>query len=142
MYLTHTRPDIAYALSTVSQFMIILEKSICVQLWKLSAIWRQFLEKVLCLQKNNDFLKVEGYTYADWAKNVGDRQSMLEYFTFIGGNLVTWSSKKQNIVSLSSAETKYWGLAVRVQKLLWLKLLLIDLGYPPKGLMMLYYDNN
>ena len=64
--------------------------------------------------KNNDFLKVEGYTDADWAKNLGDRQSSSRYFTFVGGNLVTWRSKKQNVISLSSAEAEYQGMTIGV----------------------------
>ncbi|BBN70448.1 hypothetical protein Prudu_1477S000700 [Prunus dulcis] len=38
---------------------------------------------------------VEGYTDADWAGSVTDRRSTSRYFTFVGGNLVTWRSKKQ-----------------------------------------------
>lgn len=50
-------------------------------------------------------------------------------------------SKKQNIISRSSAEVEYRGMAVGVHELLWLKLLLIDLGYQSRKLMMLYCDN-
>ena len=60
---------------------------------------------------------------------------------FFYGNLVTWRSKKQNVVSCSSAKTEYRGMEVEVQVLLWLKLLLIDLGYHSREPMMLYYDN-
>jgi hypothetical protein len=52
----------------------------------------------------NDHLRVEGYTDADWAGNISDRKSTSGYFMFVGGNLVTWRSKKQNVVALSSAE--------------------------------------
>ena len=92
-------------------------------------------------QKNEDFLKIEGYTDADWAGNIGDRRSTSGYFTFVSGNLVTWRSKKQNVISRSSAEAEYRGMAVGIQELLWLKLLLTDLGYPPSELMVLYCDN-
>ena len=43
----------------------------------------------------NNHLDVKGYTDADWTGSVLDRKSMLEYFTFMGGNLVTWRSKKK-----------------------------------------------
>jgi hypothetical protein len=39
-------------------------------------------------------LKIAGYTDADWAGSVCDRKSTTGYFTFVGGNLVTWRSKK------------------------------------------------
>ena len=44
----------------------------------------------------NGNLKVVGYTDADWAGSVTDRRSTSSYFTFVGGNLITWRSKKQN----------------------------------------------
>ena len=56
--------------------------------------------------KNGD-LEVVGYTDADWAGSITNRCSTSGYFTFVGGNLVTWRSKKQNVVSRSSAKAKY-----------------------------------
>jgi hypothetical protein len=57
------------------------------------------------LFSKNDHLNIIGYTDADWARNLTDRKSTSRYFTFVGGNLVTWKSKKQNVVALSSAKT-------------------------------------
>jgi len=57
------------------------------------------------LFSKNDHLNIIGYTDADWARNLTDRKSTSGYFTFVGGNLVTWKSKKQNAVALSSAKT-------------------------------------
>jgi len=57
------------------------------------------------LFSKNDHLNIIGYTDADWARDLTDKKSTSGYFTFVGGNLVTWKSKKQNIVALSSAET-------------------------------------
>ncbi|XP_072060409.1 uncharacterized mitochondrial protein AtMg00810-like [Arachis hypogaea] len=59
--------------------------------------------------KRNDHLKVEAYTDADWAGNPNDRRSTAGYFTLDGGNLVTWKSKKQKVVALSSAEAEFRG---------------------------------
>ncbi|CAL2267477.1 unnamed protein product [Prunus armeniaca] len=59
--------------------------------------------KGLMFSKNGD-LEVVGYTDADWAGSIIDRRSTSSYFTFMKGNLVTWWSKKQNVVSWSSAE--------------------------------------
>ncbi|CAL2247663.1 unnamed protein product [Prunus armeniaca] len=84
---------------------------------------------------------VEGYTVADWAGSVTDKRSTFGYFTFVGGNLVTWRSKKQKVVSRYSAEAEYCGMAPVVCELLRLKRLLRDLGFGPQKPMDLYCDN-
>ncbi|CAL9009674.1 unnamed protein product, partial [Prunus brigantina] len=84
---------------------------------------------------------MEGYTDADWAGSVTDRRSTFGYFTFVGGNLVTWRSKKQKVVSRSSAKAEYRGMAQGVCELLWLRRLLRDLGFGPQKPMDLYCDN-
>jgi hypothetical protein len=75
---------------------------------------------------------VKGNTDADWARSKIDRRSTFGYFTFIGRNLVTWRSKKQNMVTLSSAEVEFRGMVKNICELMWLKRLLIEIGY---GLM-------
>ena len=50
--------------------------------------------KGILLTKNADCQSVDAYSDADWAKAIDDRRSTSGYFTFIGGNLVTWRSKK------------------------------------------------
>ncbi|XP_020419978.1 uncharacterized protein LOC109949244 [Prunus persica] len=69
-------------------------------------------------------IEVVGYIDADWAGSVTDRRSTSDYFTFVGGNLVTWRSNKQNVVSRSSAEAEYRGMAYGVCELLWIRRLL------------------
>ena len=59
----------------------------------------------------------------------------------MGGNLVTWRSKKQNVVALSSAEAEFRGISKGLCELLWLKNLLSEVGYHPKSEMNLYCDN-
>ncbi|KAI5340664.1 hypothetical protein L3X38_019938 [Prunus dulcis] len=63
------------------------------------------------------------------------------YFTFIGGILVTWRSKKQNVVARSLAEAEYRGIAQGVCELLWLRISLSEIDFPPKKVMELYCDN-
>lgn len=59
----------------------------------------------------------------------------------MGGNLVTWRSKKQNVVARSSAEAEFRGLTLGLCEALWLKHFLEDLGYPPRQPIQLYCDN-
>jgi len=93
------------------------------------------------LFSNHGHLKVEGYTDADWAGSADDRKSTAGYFTFVGGNLVTWRSKKQQVVARSSAEAEFRGMAVGICELLWIKNLLKDLGCEQEDAMKLYCDN-
>ena len=92
--------------------------------------------KGLMLRKHGH-LNVEGYSDADWAGSL-DRKSTSEYFTFVGGNLITWRSKKQKVIALSSAEAKFWGISKGVCELLWLKSLLNEIGYTPSDEINLY----
>lgn len=70
-----------------------------------------------------------------------DRRSTLEYCTFARGNLATWRNKKQFVVARSSVETEFRAMAHGLCKILWLKILLKELGYDSKDSMRLYCDN-
>ena len=59
----------------------------------------------------HNHLQVESYTDADWAGSITDRRSTSGYCTFVGGNLVTWRSKKQAVVSRSSAEAEFRAMS-------------------------------
>lgn len=89
----------------------------------------------------NNHLGVNGYTDADWAGNTTDRRSTSGYFMFGGGNLVTWRSKKQKVVALSSAEAEFRGMAKGLCELMWLKRLLTKIGFAPTSEMDLFCDN-
>lgn len=57
--------------------------------------------------RNKGHIQVEAYTDVDWEGNINDRRSTSGYCTFVGGNLVAWRSKKQNVVAKSSAEAEF-----------------------------------
>ncbi|CAL9006388.1 unnamed protein product, partial [Prunus brigantina] len=67
-------------------------------------------------------------------------RSASNYFTIVEGNLVTWWSMKHNVVTWSSAKAKYKGMALEVCEILWLMLLLQDLGFAPSQPMKLFCD--
>ena len=87
-------------------------------------------------------MRIEGFIDVDWAGDVTDRRSTSGYFTFVGGNLVTWRSKKQKMVSQSSAEAEYKGMARDVCDILWLQKLLWSLGFKQEEGMKLYCDKS
>jgi hypothetical protein len=85
--------------------------------------------------------RIEVYTDADWAGCLDDRKSTSDYCAFVGGNLVSWRSKKQNVVTRSTAEAEYRAMAHGVSEGLWLRRLLLELGLFEDKPIMLYCDN-
>ena len=80
------------------------------------------------------------YLDADWAGNVDDRKSTSGGCFYLGNNLVSWMSKKQNSVSLSTAEAEYIATGSCCTQLLWMKKLLHDYGIP-QDTMCIFCDN-
>ncbi|CAL9025055.1 unnamed protein product, partial [Prunus brigantina] len=88
IYLAHTRPDIAYAVSVVSQFMHAPSEDHMAAVTRILRYLKVTPGKGLMFSKYGH-TDVEGYTDADWAGSATDRRSTSGYFTFVGGNLVT-----------------------------------------------------
>ena len=63
--------------------------------------------KGIMFTKHADLESIKFYIDVDWAGAVDDRRFTSGYFTFVGGNLVTRKSKKQNVVARSSAEVEF-----------------------------------
>jgi len=72
---------------------------------------------------------------------VKDRRSTLGYCTFVGCNLVTWRSKKQNVVVRSSAEAEFRAMVLGICEVLWIRGLLKDLGLELNEPVKIYCDN-
>ncbi|XP_022853643.1 uncharacterized protein LOC111375086 [Olea europaea var. sylvestris] len=87
VYLTITRPDIAYAIHIVSQIVSAPTTSL--------------------LFPSTSSLVLRAYSDADWASNPIDRKSTTGFCIFLGDSLITWKSKKQTVVSRSSTEAEY-----------------------------------
>ncbi|MCO5551720.1 hypothetical protein L7F22_005224 [Adiantum nelumboides] len=73
-------------------------------------------------------LQLSGFTDADWVGSVCDRRSTSDFMFSLGSASITWSSKKQPTVALSSTEAEYRGVAMAACEVAWLELLLGDLG--------------
>lgn len=140
IYLSHTRPDIAYAVSAVSQFMHSPKEIHLAAVYRILRYLKSTPGKGILFRKNEK-MELEAYTDADWAGSVIDRRSTSGYCIFLGGNLVTWRSKKQSVVARSSAEAEFRAMAHGICELLWLKIILTDLGIKWEGTMKLYCDN-
>jgi hypothetical protein len=91
------------------------------------------------MQKNKH-VNIMAYSDADWAGS-NDRKSTTGHCTFIGGNLVTWRSKKQSVVARSSAEAEYRAMAATTSEVIWLKQLVKDLGIDCNYPILMFCDN-
>ncbi|KAK4407754.1 Copia protein [Sesamum angolense] len=77
-------------------------------------------------KRSNDF-KLRGFTDADWVGDASDRRSTSGYFFNIGSVVVSWCSKKQSTVALSSTEAEYMATTIATQECIWLKRLIGDI---------------
>ncbi|WJZ90918.1 hypothetical protein VitviT2T_010033 [Vitis vinifera] len=75
------------------------------------------------MQKSSS-LDIHAYTDADRASCPDDRRSTSGYYIFLSLNLVSWSSTKQKVVSRSSAEFEYRGLAAKTSEIIWIQSIL------------------
>ncbi|RVX05015.1 putative mitochondrial protein [Vitis vinifera] len=139
-YLTITRPDISFPMSVVSQFL----QSPCDSHWDAVIRILRYIKSTPdqgVLYENRGHTQVVGYTNADWAGSPTDRRSTSGCCVFIGGNLISWKSKKQDIVARSSAETEYRAMTLATCELIWLRHLLRELRFGKDEQMKLICDN-
>ncbi|KAJ9539489.1 LOW QUALITY PROTEIN: hypothetical protein OSB04_032222 [Centaurea solstitialis] len=84
---------------------------------------------------------IEGFMDADYDGDLTSKRSTTGYCVFVGGNLVSWRSKKQNVVSRSSAESEYRAMAQTTCELIWLRNVLGEIGFSQSKPMNLWCDN-
>lgn len=138
-YVTITRPELAFPVNKVCQFMQCpLDTH-----WKAVKRILRYLSGTkslgLHLQKPSS-LQLTGYSDSDWGSDPDDRKSTAGFCVYLGQNLISWSSKKQHSVSRSSTEAEYRGLASLVAELLWIRSLLSELQIP-LPIPTVYCDN-
>ena len=109
-YLTITRPDISYAVNQVSQFLQMPTVDHFLAVKRILRYIKGTLAFGLSFCKPSQ-VSILGYSDADWARCLETRRSTYGYSIFFGGNLVSWSAKKQPTVSRSSCESKYRAMA-------------------------------
>ncbi|KAJ9561711.1 hypothetical protein OSB04_006871 [Centaurea solstitialis] len=137
-YLTVTLPDISFTVSVLSQFMATPHT----RHWDAALRVLRYLKTmpglgilysdqghccVGAFTEEGDG-QISGISDADWAGCPISRRSATGYCVFVGGNLVSWKSKKQHTVSRSSDELEYTAMADVTSELIWVHRLLIELG--------------
>uniref|UniRef100_A0A3Q7HQ83 Reverse transcriptase Ty1/copia-type domain-containing protein n=1 Tax=Solanum lycopersicum TaxID=4081 RepID=A0A3Q7HQ83_SOLLC len=110
LYLTNTRPDIAFTVQTLSQYM----QQPKISHWNAAMRVIRYIKGNpglgLFMSSHREF-KLTGFCDADWAACLSTRKSVSGYLLKFGDSLISWKSKKQNTVSRSSAEAEYRSLA-------------------------------
>ncbi|MCO5559842.1 hypothetical protein L7F22_013446 [Adiantum nelumboides] len=127
IYLTISRPDLSYTVGLESQFMQLPRKPHLDVVRRTLRYVSATLDYALFYEASTE-LQLSGFTDADWAGSVCDRRSTSGFMFSLGSVAITWSSKKQPIVALSSTEVEYRGATVPACEVAWLELLLGDLG--------------
>ena len=140
LYLNHTRPDIAFSVNSLSQFMNDPRESHQKAADRILSYLKGTIGLGLLFKRGNE-PSIYLYTDSDYAGSLDDSRSTSGYCSFIGCNLITWRSKKQKAVSLSSAEAELRALKKGVCEGMWLKDILQDLYLFPGKNMMLYSDS-
>jgi len=136
---TKTRPDISFAVSQVAKFCSKPNK----QHW--TAVKRVFRYLKGSVYYGIRYLKsasdVVGYSDSDWAGDAADRKSVSGYCFMFQGGCVSWKSKKQSTVALSTAEAEYNALNSAAQEAIWLQQLMRDITGIPSEPIVIYEDN-
>ncbi len=140
IYMTITRPNLNYAVRVVSQFMQMPRNP---HLDAVNYILKYIKHIFQCgiSYEAKSQLQVHGYTDANWAGNVSDKRSTSGFMFSFGSGVVSWSSKKQPIVALSSRKAEYIGVAIVACEVVWLEKLLSDLGQLVDVFIIIYCDN-
>ena len=95
----------------------------------------------LYFKKSKSPLKIEGYADADWGSNHNNQRSTTRYTFLVNGCPVSWSSKRQVTVALSSTEAEYMS-TTQTKEAIWLCHLLADMGHPQKRVTVIHEDNH
>jgi hypothetical protein len=126
MHLVNTRSDICYAENVLSQFMSQPKHTH----WIVAKHVLGYLQGTIgygMRYASNVDLSLQGYAYANWAGSAVDRKNTFNCCFTLGLAMVSWCSRKQSSVALSTIEAEYIALSVAVHEAVWLRKLLTDL---------------
>lgn len=121
MYLIQgTRPDLAYSVNNVCRYNTCYAKEHWIAVKRIMRYLRGTIDMKLAFKRNANH-DIMAYTDADWGADVNDRKSVTGFVFIRSGAAISWCSKKQPTVALSTAEAEYMALSACTQEAMWLK---------------------
>jgi hypothetical protein len=135
-----TRPDITFAVSNVAKFFSHPTTQHWTAVKRIMRYLRGTADYGLAFTPDASGDCV-GYSDADWGGDLDDRKSTSGYLFLISGGAVSWRSKKQTCVALSTAEAEYVALASAAQEAIWMSQLTAVLEDRPQEATTLFEDN-
>lgn len=140
IYLTVTRPDIAFPVHILSQYM---HQPTNVHMQTAKRLLRYLVanpgQGILLATSSKACL--QAYSDSDWANCPITRRSTSGFCILLGDSPISWKAKKQNIVARSTAEAEYRAMALAVCEVSWLQALLKDMGLTNISPTVLHCDN-
>ncbi|GAB1867410.1 Reverse transcriptase Ty1/copia-type domain-containing protein [Camponotus japonicus] len=135
-----TRPDIAYAVSYLSQYNSCFNKTHWVAAKRILRYLKGTSDLGLHFRKDSNSLK--GYCDADWGNCLEDRRSYTGYVFVLAGSPIAWESRKQRTVALSSTEAEYMAMTEATKEAICTRKFLIELNFDTLADVTVLSDNN
>jgi hypothetical protein len=143
-----TRPDIAHAVHVLTKHMQqplrrheVAAERVMRYLAGTRQMGLQFGRKGMNSDTRTMVIDISAYADADWANDPVDRKSVTGWFARFNGDVVSWASKKQSLVALSTCEAELYAASAAAQEILWLRGLAGELGFKVASQSALYGDN-
>lgn len=141
MYITTTRPDLMFVVSLISRFMA-NPTEVHLQAAKRALRYlKGTVDFGICYKKNGN-KELIAFTDSDYAGDLEDRKSTSGYVFMLSGGAVSWSSKKQPIVTLSTTEAEFVAAAACACQAVWMRRILEKLNHVQDGCTTVLCDNS
>ena len=139
--IVNTRPDCAYAVSSLAQYLSNPSISHIQRLKRTLRYIKGTLSYGIKYQKFAQGHVLFGFLDANWPGDKETRCSTFSYCFILASGVISYGNKKQQSVALSSTESEYMALAKATAEIIWLRKLLHELGYIQHNSTIIYSDS-